>query len=420
MTCNNLHINRRGGIGLKNQRNVLLIFFIGLLLLFGFVPLSTDAGIDAFIVYPSGDMTGLEDVSNIQAAIDAAGSETVKLGIGDFYIANTIVTSGFEGILKGTSSKTMIHAVGSIDTMFSFNMPSGSNLKVEKLSFTTELDSVTALEIITDGDFWVTHCEFYNVEIGVSTYDNFDSEIIVKHNEFYDVGQAIYLGGPFGSCKIVISHNIIDVARHGVEVYDLDDSSVIICHNKIVGIYDSAENYQTGAAIMVAQTTLFGASGLVDIMFNEIQGYTRWDWGYDLVNVLDYGPLSTGEFGNLESTIAFNSIELDESLWGGIGVHGGFSDTLIAFNDVSGSGDAAIYVAFWSLWGLESQTGLKVILNDVSDFSAIPVPGWIDPTAPIWLGPGVYDSLVLAKGDSSTVLDVSGNNTVVFIGQFKL
>ena len=167
---------------------------------------------------------------------------------------------------------------------------------------------------------------------------------------------------------------------------------------------------------MVGQMSRVGASGSVAILFNEILGYTRWVGGYDMVNVLDFGPLLTGEYGNLESIIAFNTIELDESLWGGIGVHGGFSDTLVAFNDISGSGDAAIYVAFWSLWGLESQTGLRVILNDVTDFDAVPVPGLIDPVAPIWLGPGVYDSLVIAKGDSATVLDVSGSNTVIFIG----
>ncbi len=63
-----------------------------------------------------------------------------------------------------------------------------------------------------------------------------------------------------------------------------------------------------------------------------------------------------------------------------------------------------------------SQTGLRVILNDVAGFNAMPVPGWIDPVAPIWVGPGVSDSQVIAKGDSATVLDVSGSNTVIFIG----
>jgi hypothetical protein len=295
-------------------------------------------------------------------------------------------------------------------------MTDGSKIKVKKLTFTTECDSVTALEVFTNGDLTLRSCAFYGVEIGFATYDNIDSDLVVKHNEFYDVGQAIFLGGPYENCEITISHNIIDDARHGVEVYDLDSSDVRISHNTIVGIYDSAETFQTGAALMVGQLSRFGAEGSVAILFNDIQGYTRWDWGYDMVNVVDFGPLYSGPYGNLESVIAFNTIELDNSLWGGIGVHGGFSDTFIAFNDISGSGDAAIYVAFWSNWGLESQTGLRVIINDVSDFDAVPVPGWIDPTAPIWLGPGVYDSVVVAKGDPATVLDVSGSNTVIFIG----
>ncbi|MFW9910603.1 MAG: hypothetical protein ACFFEF_18770, partial [Candidatus Thorarchaeota archaeon] len=179
---------------------------------------------------------------------------------------------------------------------------------------------------------------------------------------------------------------------------------------------DSEDTFQTGSAIQVAQLSRFGAAGNVAILLNEIQGYTRWEWGFDMVDVADYGPLYTGQNGNLKSVIAFNTIELDESLWGGIGVIGGFSDSLIAHNYVSGSGCSGIYVAFWSLWGLETQTGVKIVLNDVTDFIAVPVPGWIDPTAPIWLGPGVYDSLVVAKGDPSSVLDVSGSNTIIFLG----
>ena len=401
---------------MQKQRQVVLIGLTSFLLLIGFLPFPVQAH-DVYRVYPSGDLTGVEDVVNILAAFDAAGSGTVMLCKGDFYVADSIEVTGFEGTLKGVhSKKTTVHAVASLGSMFSFSMTDGAGLKVKKIAFSSECDSVTALEIFTNGDLTVQHCAFYGIEVGFATYDNIDSDISVKHNEFYGVGQAIFLGGPYENCEIVVSHNIVDVARHGVEVYDLDDSGVRISNNKIVGIYDSAETYQTGSAIQVGQFTRFGAEGSVAIVFNDIQGYTRWDWGYDMVNVADYGPLYTGTYGNLESIIAFNTIELDESLWGGIGVHGGFSDTLVAFNDISGSGAAAIYVAFWSLWGLESQTGLRVILNDVTDFDAVPVPGWIDPVAPIWLGPGVYDSLVIAKGDSATVLDVSGSNTVIFIG----
>ena len=389
------------------------------LLLLGVFPHPTLAFGAVYKVNPSGDSTGVEDVENIRAALEAAGSGTVKLSKGDFYLADTISISGFDGTLKGVDSKSVLHAIGAIDTLFAFETLDCSKLTVEKLTFTTELESVTALEIITNGDISIKHCDFYDFEVGIATYDNIDSTIIVTQNEFYDVGHAIYLGGPYENCEIRVSHNTIDTVRHGVEVYDLVDSQVTISHNTIVGVYDSAETFQTGAAIMVCQASQFGANGLVAILFNEIQGYTRWDWGYDMVNVLDFGPLYTGEYGNLEIIIAFNRIELDESLWGGIGVHGGFTDTWIAYNEVSGSGCSAIYIAFWSLWGLESQKDAKLILNDVSDFSAVPVPGWIDPTAPIWIGPGVTESLIIAKGDPATVLDVSGSNTVIFIGHWS-
>ena len=403
---------------MRKEKQKILIGLTAFLLLVGLLPLQAIALDDVYKVNPSGDMSGEEDVENIRTALETVGSGSVKLCKGDFYLADSISISGFEGVLKGVDSKTILHAVGTVETLFTFELVDSSKLSVEKLTFTTELDSVTALEIITNGDVSIRHCDFYNIEIGIATYDNADSTIIVAQNEFYDVGQAIFLGGPYENCKITVSHNTMDTVRHGIEVYDLDDSEVRISHNTIVGVYDSAEMFQTGAAIMVCQASRFGAYGFVAILFNEIQGYTRWDWGYDMVNVLDFGPLYTGEYGNLEITIAFNRIELDESLWGGIGVHGGFTETWIAFNEVAGSGCAAVYIAFWSLWGLESQTDAKLILNDVNDFNAMPVPGWIDPTAPIWIGPGVSESLIIGKGDPATVLDVSGSNTVIFIGHW--
>jgi hypothetical protein len=371
-------------------------------------------------VYPSGDETGMDDAANIQAVFDAMGSGTIRLAKGDFYLADSVLVSDFRGTLKGSGSgMTVIHIVAALSPALSFGGDDMS-LRIEKLAFETECSGVTALEVRgispMSGLLSVSHCEFSNVEVGVATFDHISSEIKVSHNYFRGVGQAILLAGPYEGCDISVSHNTINVARHGVEIYDVDETDILIFHNRMTGIYDSAETYQTGAAIMVGQLSRFGASGSVRILCNDIQGYTRWDWGYDMVNVLDYGPLYTGTYGNLESVIAFNRIELDHSLWGGIGVHGGFSDTLIAFNEVSGSGDAAIYVAFWSLWDLEAQTGLRVILNDVSGFDAVPVPGWIDPVAAIWLGPGVYDSLVVTMGDPSTVLDASGSNTVIFLG----
>lgn len=407
---------------MRKEKRFFVLGLIGLVLVLGMGPLSVRGDGVTHTVYPSGDKNGIMDVMNIQAAFDAVGSGTVKLAKGVFYLADSIVVSDFRGTLKGLGNgDTLIQVVAAVSPIFSFNVGNHLSLKIAKLAVSTECAGVTAIEIASDsgpmsGDLCIRDCEFSNVEIGVATYDHDSSRITITHNEFYDVGQAICLMGPYDDCDISISHNKIDVARHGVEVYDVDESDVQIFSNKMTGIYDSEDTYQTGSAIQVAQLSRFGAAGNVAILFNEIQGYTRWLWGYDMVDVADYGPLYTGQYGNLKSVIAFNTIELDESLWGGIGVIGGFSDSLIAHNSVSGSGCSAIYVAFWSQWGLETQTGVKVVLNDVADFSAVPIPGWIDPTAPIWLGSGVYDSLVVAKGDPSSVLDVSGSNTIIFLG----
>jgi len=407
---------------MKKEKRFFVLGLLCLVLVFGLVPLSVQGENYAHIVYPSGDVTGFDDVTNIQAAFDSVECGTVKLAKGVFYIADSILVSGFQGTLKGIGNgDTVIQVVAAISPVFSFNVGGDMSLRVAKLAFYTECAGVTAIEITSDsgpmeGKLHIQDCQFSNMEVGIATYDHYSSDITITHNEFYDVGHAIYLAGPYDDCEISISHNTIDVARHGVEVYDVDESEVLIFNNEMTGIYDSAETYQTGSAIQVAQFSRFGASGQVAILCNDIQGYTRWEWGFDMINVADYGPLYGGPSGNLRSVIAFNTIELDESLWGGIGVHGGFSDTLVAHNEVYGSGCAAIYIAFWSLWGLETQTGVKIFLNDVSEFNAVAVPGWIEPTAPIWLGPGIYDSYVVAKGDTATVLDVSGDNNIIFIG----
>jgi hypothetical protein len=407
---------------LRKEKRFFVLGVLCLVLVFGMVPLSVQGDGVTHIVYPSGDTTGMQDVMNIQAAFDSIESGMVKLAKGVFYVADSILVSGFQGTLKGLGDgDTIIQVVAAISTVFSFDVGNDMSLRVAKLAFCTEYAGVTAIEITSDSgamrdDLYIRDCQFSNVEVGVATYDHDSSRITIAHNEFYDVGHAIYLEGPYDDCEISISHNTIDIARHGVEVYDVDESDVLIFNNVMTGIYDSEETYETGSAIQVAQMSRFGASGHVAILCNEIQGYTRWVWGFDMIDVADYGPLYTGQQGNLKSVIAFNTIELDDSLWGGIGVIGGFSDTLIAHNDVSGTGCAGLYVAFWSLWGLEEQTGVKIILNDVSEFNALPVPGWIDPVAPIWLGPGVSESYVIAMGDPSTVLDMSGNNDIIFIG----
>ena len=407
---------------MKKEKRFVVLGLLCLVLIFGLVPLSVQGDNYAHIVYPSGDVTGFDDVTNIQAAFDSVECGTVKLAKGVFYIADSIFVSDFKGTLKGLGNgDTIIQVVATISPVFSFNVGSDMSLRVTKLAFCTEYAGVTAIEITSDsgpmeGSLHIQDCRFSNIEVGIATYDHYSSDITITHNEFYDVGHAVYLAGPYDDCEISISHNTIDVARHGVEVYDVDESDVLIFHNAMTGIYDSEETYETGSAIQVAQMSRFGAAGHVSILCNFIQGYTRWIWGFDMIDVADYGPLYTGQQGNLKSVIAFNTIELDDSLWGGIGVIGGFSDTLIAHNHVSGSGCAAICVSFWSLWDLETQTGVKVILNDVLEFEAVPVSGWIDPVAPIWLGPGVFDSYVIGKGDPSTVLDVSGSNTVIFIG----
>jgi hypothetical protein len=392
--------------------------------MFGMVPLSVQADGATRVVHPSGDTSGVEDAANIQAVFDAIDGGTVRLAKGEFYLADSILVSGFQGMLKGSGSgMTVIHIMAALSPAFSFAAGDDMSLRVEKLAFEADCAGATAIEVTGDGGptsgfLAIRQCEFSNVEIGVVTYEHISSVIRITHNDFQNVGEAILLAGPYESCDISVSHNRIDVARHGVEIYDVDETDILIFHNQMKGIYDSEATYQTGAAIMVGQFTQFGGSGSVRILCNEIQGYTNWFWGYDMVNVIDFGAFEEVPIpGNLRSVIAFNTIELAENnMWGGIGVHGGFSDTLIAFNEVSGTGDAGIYVAFWSQWGMETQTGVRVILNDVSNFNAVAVPGLIDPVAPIWIGPGVYDSLIVAMGDPSTVLDVSGGNTVIFLG----
>ena len=69
-----------------------------------------------FVVDPSGDMSGLTDTANIQAALDAAiatgHKSTIQLGAGDFYICETLVGINFDGTLKGEGTGvTVLHSI---------------------------------------------------------------------------------------------------------------------------------------------------------------------------------------------------------------------------------------------------------------------------------------------------------------------
>ncbi len=372
------------------------------------------------IVSPSGDTTGYEDWLNVQNALSEGSFIHLKKGM--YYLAAPVIAMNFDGVLKGAGGGSIIMAVSDFEAvddplaLFCFYQDGAADVGIEKLILGAEADGVSGIMIVgtMQGSLSVDDCKFYGLAAGVSGMSFVDSVIEMKHNEFHDVGQSMVLNGPIENSVVSISHNLVDVARHGVEVYDIENTEVSIVHNQIQGIYDSSATYETGAAINVIQMSRYGAPGEVRIMHNYIQGYTRWDWGYDMVNVLDFGAFA-GVSGNLEAIIAHNTIELDDSVWGGIGVHGGMDNPVIAFNTISGSGDAAIYICFWSQWGLEDMSGARILFNDVSDFTAIPYPGLIDPTAPIWIGPGVSESLIVAF-DSSSVLDVSGSNTVVIVG----
>ena len=61
-----------------------------------------------------------------------------------------------------------------------------------------------------------------------------------------------------------------------------------------------------------------------------------------------------------------------------------------------------------TFYGIKDYVGnWKMVLNDLSDFTA--------DVAAVWLGPGAHDCWGLFKGSSSIALDEGTNNRLYFI-----
>ena len=137
-------------------------------------------------------------------------------------------------------------------------------------------------------------------------------------------------------------------------------------------------------------------------------------------------PGSVGP-NTLNVEIAHNKLILDDCYWGGIFL-GGLDDAIIAFNKISGTGFSAIYTGLWYAFDpVQTENHQLILFNDVSDFTAVTNDfiqwmideGWLPAdadAAPIWLGPGTNDFLVIGRGGPNTVNDLGTNNHIILIG----
>jgi len=438
----------------KAVASIIMLLFLANILVVA-IPIQTAYGYPSkktFIVSP----TGVDDTANIQAAFDAAVAAgqgtTVQLTAGQFY-CNNILVEGFHGTFTGAGKDvTMIDTLRGLDPtepglehigsgiflfFFGFN---GGDIKITDITFDitavepAELwewpwepyenrwdvgnivrimgDANSAFERVGfrghEGTLLELNGNSYNVELAIVISDPqiYDPEIddvtlepitgthTVSHCSFEYIDESIdvvcLVDGTVRIGGSPHERNFIDGGALPLIFWDLSNSKLELSHNEI-----HAEGW-VGVSISGGELSPCLPSEFF-IHHNDIYitGTT------DAMAFMDFGSLFGGD-KTLDIVVSHNKIVLDTE-WGGIWGCGA-QDVKIIGNKITGTaGLAGIYMSMeW--WG-DLCAGWKIIGNDVKDVDAV----W---GAPIWLGPGSSDCLVVGR-EGTTVLDEGTDNKLV-------
>jgi len=127
----------------------------------------------------------------------------------------------------------------------------------------------------------------------------------------------------------------------------------------------------------------------------------------EAVSLLDFAPLA-GAPATLKAVVAHNTITLADTVSGGIGSYGA-QRVKVYGNKISGNGLAGIYAGLWG----DSSAGWWIVGNDVSGVNVPPA------TAPIWLGAGTRNFLVVGDGHPTGVLDEGTDNVLINVDEME-
>ena len=330
---------------------------------------------------PSGDLTGATDQANIQAALDAAGSDTkarIKLAAGTFYLNGGVGVTGFEGTLLGSGkdvTEVIALGVGSPANRGSVFLFADGNATIKDLSIevpdgSSYLDSHSGL-FTSDGgaaiDIFGGSASIKNVRItsngpfipfgdesletGVLLH-NCDGSFELKDSALERVKRAVIFNPEAPSqCDIKISGNHFEDNRGGI--FLLGGEFGFLGGN--VGEASVTEN--TFDDTLVVDILGSFVEYPVDVRENEIEHSVltgNWaiafDTGSGAVNIT--GNETNGQYNGQNISLFFQ-----------------FGSSVISGNTVNGASFGAISV--------ELSDNVTIKDNDLTDNPFI--PGWSVP-----------------------------------------
>jgi hypothetical protein len=422
-----------------------------------FKPVNASPKSSTYVVSPSGG----DDTANIQAAFDSAiatgQKSTVKLTAGQFY-ANNIIVQNFNGVFKGAGMDlTKIDTLRGLDpnlpgieliqtdsedpsTLYPFSiwfLFEDSDIKISDLSF--EITAFNPAE-----PYQAFYQEFTDVSnvvriaghsnsvfrfVGFKGYSGNVGGCVIGGREYFNEpgGYMISADPVYGQHKI--DSCIFEDTGTSFVVAGLVDGSLRFKRNKLSNVYIGIQFIDNfGSFIECSYNEMYScAEGFFilhgDVPLNGVdpdylyQHYAEYrimhntiQSTFAAIEMMDFGPFNPSLDSTIKANIYCNKIILEEQSFAGIygfWVH----NTKVIWNEFIGAGTAGICIGIDDWPGFWAPcTNWFMLGNDFSDFQAY--------TAPIWLGSGTSNCLVIGRNTAETVLDEGTDNTKINLPLF--
>ena len=421
---------------------------------------ATNNGV-VFTVSPSGTYN---DSPVIQAALEAAvaagAGSTVQLTAGTFYLKDWIEVKGFDGFFKGAGEdKTILTTHHKLDFgLPPHQIPSLIKFRCGNISMSDMTITITDPEpclietqgwggsflpsvvMITGNDinpgsegqtakFIFNNLKFvggdgntwglnYNIGIFILATWESDNGAVYPLNGGYkitscDFKQAYYsimtqyTGGPCIIGGDATSGNKFEETEVGASTQDVNSSYCNTSYNFFDKIHWIGVQHFQGVNVdpNILPLTNFIANDN-DIKLNS---YSPGEFAFTIgIQPVDFGIFAgTSTEHKMNALISNNKIQIDDI--GFAGINGQCcSNTIITNNKIWGNGAAGIVTG---IWGDPVNSGWLIKGNNVQGVNA--------QVAPIWLGPGTSNFLVVGGSNKTNVLDEGTGNILTGVSLVK-
>ncbi|MHA2323373.1 MAG: right-handed parallel beta-helix repeat-containing protein [Candidatus Thorarchaeota archaeon] len=264
--------------------------------------------------------------------------------------------------------------------------------------------------------------DVWSPRFGVGVWFSSGGSHVATGCTFEELGVWAYGVWRVSDAHFRIESNTFDGGFRGVQTFRCDGLGVKISGNSFYDLNEPAVmNFGLDSSQMVIQrNTMVNGEGAIwaNNWFTLSKG-SSYKIDYNIIDIRQgswYGGIEIWDQADEKADLVVvqNTIHADEftAPYGPIcmmGVH----DAVIANNEFTGAGPAAMFIGVW-LPGV----GLKIINNDVSGFEVGEgywdgVPDPIAGIAHIFLGPLSSECIVIPESSADTIFDVGTDNLVV-------